>query len=240
MQIDWIKFRRESSFWDDLPPLQIRVPWKKIRLAAELILFYIGGPLLFYYGIWNFTFMAVLIVMGALAGFLLYYDKTYPTRYLVNLRAFRRQLPNIFRFFLPTALLMALAVWLYNDSWLVVLPKNHPWLWLFVMIAYPLFSIVPQAILYRAFFIHRYKDLIPNVKALILLSSMLFSFGHIIFHNWLAIALTFIAGLLFTYRYVRTRSLATSVLEHAMYGNWIYTIGMGAYFSHSLAAMFGH
>jgi len=39
--------------------------------------------------------------------------------------------------------------------------------------------------------------------------------------------LTFIGGVLFAYTYQKTKSTALVAIEHAVYGNWLFTVGMG-------------
>jgi uncharacterized protein len=51
------------------------------------------------------------------------------------------------------------------------------------------------------------------------------------------VALTFAGGLLFAWRYKTTGSLFTSSLEHALYGCWFFTIGIGQYFYHGRVAL---
>jgi membrane protease YdiL (CAAX protease family) len=67
---------------------------------------------------------------------------------------------------------------------------------------------------------------------MILASAVVFAFLHIVFRNWLAVALTFVGGLLFAASYAETGSLATSSFEHALYGCWLFTVGLGQYFYH--------
>jgi membrane protease YdiL (CAAX protease family) len=74
---------------------------------------------------------------------------------------------------------------------------------------------------------------------MILASACAFAFLHIIFRNWLAVALTFGGGLLFAARYAETGSLATSSFEHALYGCWLFTVGLGQYFYHGTIATVG-
>jgi uncharacterized protein len=81
--------------------------------------------------------------------------------------------------------------------------------------------------------------LFPGRLATIVASAAVFSFLHIVFRNPLAVALTFPAGLLFAYRYSQTGSLATSSFEHALYGCWLFTIGLGQYFYHGTFATVG-
>jgi membrane protease YdiL (CAAX protease family) len=44
--------------------------------------------------------------------------------------------------------------------------------------------------------------------------------------------LTFVAGLLFAWRYQATGSLLVSSMEHALYGCYIFTVGLGELFYH--------
>jgi membrane protease YdiL (CAAX protease family) len=45
-----------------------------------------------------------------------------------------------------------------------------------------------------------------------------------------ALVLTFVGGLMFGGAYARTRSLALSCLEHALLGDFAFTIGLGSFF----------
>jgi membrane protease YdiL (CAAX protease family) len=65
-------------------------------------------------------------------------------------------------------------------------------------------------------------------------SAAAFGFLHIIFRNSLAVGLTFCGGILFAWRYAETGSLATSSFEHALYGCWQFTVGLGQYFYHGV------
>jgi membrane protease YdiL (CAAX protease family) len=107
------------------------------------------------------------------------------------------------------------------------------------MVAYPIFSVYPQGLLYRAFFFERYATLFPGKWVMILASAAAFAFLHIVFRNSLAVALTFAGGLLFAWRYAETASLATSSFEHALYGCWLFTVGLGPFFYHGTIATVG-
>ena len=101
-----------------------------------------------------------------------------------------------------------------------------------VMVLYPVFSVYPQSVLYRAFIFHRYQNLFGTGWGLVLASGSAFSFVHILFRNRLAVILTFPGGLLFAFRYFQTGSLLVSSLEHALYGCALFTVGLGANFYH--------
>lgn len=53
---------------------------------------------------------------------------------------------------------------------------------------------------------------------------------HIIFRNPVAPLLTLPGGYLFATTYTRTRSLLITGIEHALYGDLVFTIGLGIYF----------
>ena len=117
--------------------------------------------------------------------------------------------------------------------------RQHPGFWAVVMVAYPVVSVYPQGLLYRAFFFDRYAALFPGKWATILASAAAFAFLHIVFRNWLAVALTFAGGLLFAARYADTGSLAASSFEHALYGCWLFTVGLGQFFYHGTISTLG-
>jgi uncharacterized protein len=119
------------------------------------------------------------------------------------------------------------------------LVRQHPGLWALVMVAYPILSVYPQGLLYRAFFFERYAPLFPGRWTMIVASAAAFGFLHLIFGNPLAPALGFLGGLLFAARYAATGSLATSCFEHALYGCWLFTLGLGRYFYHGTLSTFG-
>jgi membrane protease YdiL (CAAX protease family) len=65
---------------------------------------------------------------------------------------------------------------------------------------------------------------------IIVVNGGLFGIGHVMFGNWIAVAGTMATGMLFAYRYDRTRSLAAVWLEHTLWGWLVFTVGLGGYF----------
>ena len=129
----------------------------------------------------------------------------------------------------------ALALW--RPDQLFILPRVRPALWLAIVLLYPWFSVLPQTIVYRGFFYHRYLPLFPSPVLADAVAAVLFSFGHIVFHNVWAVLWTLPAGWLFARTSRQTGSVALSALEHALYGDAIFTIGWGAWFFHGTQAM---
>ena len=100
------------------------------------------------------------------------------------------------------------------------------------MLLYPLFSAVPQGIIYRAFVFHRYGELFVKQWAMIAASGLAFCYAHIYFLNPVAIVLTLGGGIMFAHTYMRSGSLWLSVMEHGFYGDFVFTIGLGHYIYH--------
>ncbi len=110
------------------------------------------------------------------------------------------------------------------------LPREQPILWLAVLLLYPLFSALPQELIFRVFLFHRYRALFRKPWSLPLASAGVFALAHLVLGNWVALLLSLAGGLLFAYTYAKTQSLMLTTLEHGLWGNWLFTLGMGSYF----------
>ncbi len=104
---------------------------------------------------------------------------------------------------------------------------RKPQLWLMILFIYTFLSVWPQEIIYRTFFYERYEGLINNKWLFVFINAILFSLAHLFLRNFLVQVLTFIGGLLFAYTYQKTKSTTLVSVEHAIYGNWLFTVGMG-------------
>jgi membrane protease YdiL (CAAX protease family) len=71
------------------------------------------------------------------------------------------------------------------------------------------------------------------------LGAFAFSFAHLPFGNIYALLFTFIGGLMFLSTYRATSSLILAAFEHALFGDFLFTIGWGQFFFHAgtLAAL---
>lgn len=118
-------------------------------------------------------------------------------------------------------------VWFTDSKSLFIVVLNKPVFWMLILLFYSLFSVYPQELIYRTFFFQRYKNLFKNELVFILINAALFSLAHIIFKSYLVLILTFIGGILFAYTYKKTNSILLVSIEHAIYGCWLFTVGMG-------------
>jgi membrane protease YdiL (CAAX protease family) len=172
-----------------------------------------------------------LLLFTALCLFLLWRDASFDRRLLLTWpRPWR---PCLLRIALLLAIggaaVLALAHWL-PDSEPFLFPEQHPLLWLAVLLLYPLFSALPQELIFRVFLFHRYRPLFQGHHLLPWVSAGVFALAHLVLGNWVALLLSFAGGLLFAYTYARTGSLGLVTLEHGLWGNWLFTVGMGSYF----------
>lgn len=104
---------------------------------------------------------------------------------------------------------------------------NKPQLWVFILFVYSFFSVYPQELIYRTFFFSRYQRFFKSKNLFIVINAAIFSLGHIFFKSTLVLVLTFLGGLIFALTFQKTKSTLLVSIEHAIYGSWLFTIGMG-------------
>jgi membrane protease YdiL (CAAX protease family) len=203
----------------------------------ELLACFLAAPalLVFLPGI---AILPTVVVAALLAVVGLRRDPSFDRRQLWSFRAPRPVLLALLARTIVGCALLTVLVLVWQPARLFFLPRHHPLSWLAIVLGYPLLSVYPQELLYRAFFFQRYRALFPRHAGRIAASALLFGYGHIVLHNAPSIALTLVGGLLFGLTYERTRSLPLASLEHAIYGSWLFTVGLGDFFySVPLAAL---
>jgi uncharacterized protein len=211
----------------------------RAALVTEFLLLYVALPLAYRFSPVRMPALPVLWVVAGYAWWRLIADPRFDRARLWN----AGELPGSVAAILGAFVVAALVIWLGvrrfapELEWSFV--RRSPGFWAVVMVAYPWLSVYPQGVLYRAFFFERYAGLFPGKWYMIVASAAAFAFLHIIFRNWLAVALTFVGGLLFAWRYAQTGSLAVSCFEHSLYGCWLFTVGLGQYFYHGTIATVG-
>ena len=204
----------------------------RTRLAIEFVVLFLALPLGFRFAPVKLPALPMLWVVTGYACWRLLIDPRFDRTKLWNLSQLPGRLGAILAIFAVAAFAIWLGVRRFSPQLEWSLIREQPALWALVMVAYPVLSVYPQGLLYRAFFFERYAELFPGRWIMILASAVAFAFLHIVFRNWLAVALTFAGGLLFAARYAGTGSLAASSFEHALYGCFLFTVGLGQYFYH--------
>lgn len=136
----------------------------------------------------------------------------------------------ILKRFAVSALAMTALLFAVNPEKFLELPTERTLLWCMVMVFYPTISVIPQEFIFRSFFMERYKLLFAGKWPMIAASAVTFGFAHIVLQNWIAVALTAVGGYYFASTYHKRPSMALVWAEHALYGCFIFTIGLGFYF----------
>ncbi len=140
------------------------------------------------------------------------------------------QIRSIVQVFLPSAVILTLYTYFFLPSKFMAFPTAKPFVWAIVMILYPLLLVLPQELLFRCFFFHRYQALFDSRPRLfIVLNALSFALSHLFYANWVAPVFSFLGGLLFAWRYRRSQSLMVVTVEHAIWGNFLFTTGIGWY-----------
>ncbi|WP_431963779.1 CPBP family glutamic-type intramembrane protease [Nocardia sp. bgisy134] len=173
-----------------------------------------------------------LLVVLAVAAHLWLRRRVQPDSLREQLRTLRAVLPSMLALWIAAAIAIGLTLAVFSPERLLSLPRTEPLLWAVVMVFYPLFSVYPQELIFRKFLFQRYAPAFGDGWALIAANAAAFGFAHIIFGNWIAVALTLVGGVLFGYRYRRTGSLLVVSVEHALYGCLAFTIGLGGFLYH--------
>jgi uncharacterized protein len=211
----------------------------RFLLIPEFIALFIALPLVYRFSPVRVPALPLLWVVTGYAYWRLLRDPHFDRSRLWNAGALPAHLGSILGVFGVVALAIWLGVRWFAPTLEWSFVRRQPVFWAVVMVVYPALSVYPQGMLYRAFFFERYAALFPEKWTMIVASAAAFAFMHIVFRNPLALVLTFAGGLLFAARYAETSSLATSCFEHALYGCWLFTVGLGGYFYEGTMATVG-
>lgn len=134
----------------------------------------------------------------------------------------------LLRWAIISVFLTIVTFFFFPDKFLFLQRNNPNFIWL-LFIFYPIFSALPQEFIFCTFFFNRYKKII-NPNYIPIMSALFFTFSHFFFINLIAPTLSIFAGLIFAHTYKKTNSLALVTLEHSLYGNTLFYIGLGYYF----------
>lgn len=137
--------------------------------------------------------------------------------------------PILIRFIGCTAAMVAFCLW-YDPERFLFLPQTRPEFVLLLCCIYPLLSALPQELIFCSFFFRRYGPLFGVGLRVVAASAIVFAYAHILYINWIAPTLSLIGGLIFADTYRRHHSLALVTIEHGLYSNALFIIGLGWYF----------
>lgn len=201
-------------------------------LALECAILFLAAPVLMRAAMYDHKvplFFALLPAAMVIA-WLIWRDESFDLK-----RALGGAMPvgTLKRILVPFAIGVPIvigAIALFLPDHLFNLPRERTKLWAKMLVLYPVTSVIAQEAVYRVFFFHRYAALFPRRWPMNAASAAAFAISHVVFRNWIALAVTLIAGLLLAWRYDRTRSFKAVWLEHTLWGWLLFTCGLGVYF----------
>ena len=137
------------------------------------------------------------------------------------------------KFFFLVSLIFIVSGFFYtiilDSNLLFKLPKNYFFIWIAVILFYPILSVIPQEIIFRVLFFERYSCLFKNQFLYLILNSIIFAYIHLVFQNFHAFFITLITSPIFAYAYLN-KSFKTCFLTHTVGGQLVFTYGLGEYF----------
>jgi len=180
----------------------------------------------FIFPVLLFTFVSMFLFLRI--------DPSFENRKLWNWASFKesfRQIMIVFAVGGPTILLLAWVLAkhtsLMDQQGFLYIPRQYPLLMLAIIFFYPWISAYPQEITHRAFFFHRYEPILGSGRLIFVLNVLAFSWLHAPMWNVIALVMTIPAGILFAWTYRRTNSALAAGFEHAIYGVWVFFVGLG-------------
>jgi len=201
----------------------------KIKLLTEFILIFIILPiLLLSHTLPKYMIIPSLWIVAIYAYFLLSSHK----QAMFSNRFELKELHYILKRFVLVAIIIFIFTLLLYPERLFDLVLHDPYIYLAVIIFYPLFSVIPQELVFRQFFFYRYS-LDFSTFTIIWTNAIIFGFAHVAFGNILAVIFTILGGLMFASTYKKTNCLILVIIEHSLYGVLIFTVGLGEFFYHN-------
>lgn len=190
-------------------------------IVPGYIIYSKSAPFMFFF-LWSAAAYSLCIL-------LLFYREHIETIWKFSSITWENLKPILLRFVLA-CIGMTIFLYLYDPDRMLYIVHERPHIIPFLFIAYPLISALPQELVFCSFFFERYKGFFGKGLKMVAASAIIFAYAHILYINPVAPTLSLIAGVIFALTYLKTRSLALVTLEHGLYGNFLFIIGLGYYF----------
>lgn len=205
-----------------------RIYFSRIYTVFEFLLFFVFVPFIANYYLDGWLKILPLIGIAIFFFILLRLDSSFEKPYLYHLNKaeLKKSIP---RLIILSVLLIWFTWWIFPDL-LLYYPRENFEKYLITFFLYPIVSVIPQELIYRVYFFHRYRTLVPERFLLMLSNAIIFSLTHWIYANWVAPIATFLVSWIFIYSYLKSKSLLNVSLEHYIYGLIMFTIGFGYFF----------
>ena len=141
---------------------------------------------------------------------------------------------NFFYFIIFDIFLIITMIVLFGDEFFLKdLDLKKYYFMSILLLFYLLFSVIPQEIIFRFLFFYKYKDYFNKLEIL-LLNSSVFSICHLIYFDIYILLFSFFGNLLFTFNYMKNKSLLVVIVEHFLLGQTFIILGFFDNFNFSL------
>ena len=200
---------------------------KKVSKIIEMFILFIVVP-----GILALSVTVVLKLSSVILALLYVGFVTYKERKLFNFKVkFKKASKGyIIRTSVVFILIILLGIGIIqfvNPDLLWSVVRQKPMLWFVILFVYAFLSVIPQELVYRGFFYNRYQSLFSNKQLFAVINVICFSWCHVFLLNIWVMLITVLGGILFVYTYEKEKSIFWTVVEHSLYGNLVFTLGLG-------------
>jgi len=205
-----------------------RTYFSRFYTVIEFLLFFVFVPFIANRFLDGWYKILPLIGIALFFFTLLRLDPAFEKKnlYQLNIPELKKSVP---RLIIVSVLLIWFTWWIFPHL-LLYYPQQDFKSYLVTFFLYPFASVIPQELIYRVYFFHRYKKIVPERFLLMLSNAIIFGLTHWIYANWVAPIATFLVSWIFIYSYLKSKSLLNVSLEHYYYGLIMFTIGFGYFF----------
>ncbi len=205
-----------------------KIYFSQVYIIIEFLLFFVFIPFIANRFLDSWYKIIPLILIAAFFFILLRIDSQFDQKVFSRLDKVHLR-KSVGRVIFITLLLVWFTWWIFPELFLYY-PREDFEDYLITFILYPFASVIPQELIYRVYFFHRYRNIIPEKYLLMLSNAIIFGLTHWIYGNWIAPIATFLVSWIFIFNYLKSKSLLNVSLEHYFYGLVMFTIGFGYYF----------
>ncbi|WP_271113920.1 CPBP family intramembrane glutamic endopeptidase [Paracoccus aerodenitrificans] len=200
----------------------------RARLAVEFALLFIAIPVAIALFLPPRQMFEALFIFSLLGLALLWWTGGFNWRDF--LRGWRRFDWKLFLGFSAVTLTASvLVLYITQPEAMFSFLRRNPAFLLVIWALYPLLSALPQELIFRVLFFHRYGRLFTGPGQAVLANAAIFSLAHLMYWNWIVAIFTFAGGVAFAVGYLR-RGFLWAWSLHAIAGNILFAVGMGVYF----------
>lgn len=197
-------------------------------MVLEFLIFYVFIPFIANMFLDGWMKIIPLFFIAGVFLFLLLKDPEFDRKILYRLDKYSLR-RSVARVIVITILMLWFTYWIFPRLFFQYPIEDFKG-YLITFFLYPFASVLPQELIYRVYFFHRYKELVPEKYLLWLSNAIIFGLTHFIYDNYVAPIATFLVSFIFIYNYFQSRSLINVSLEHYFYGMVMFTIGFGYFF----------